>query len=64
MPRQVPNADFFLKTVPLLDGGQDVGMVLSPQVGALSCGHRSMCGWRGMGSCRIQPGLLAMCCLN
>ncbi|KAI7842235.1 hypothetical protein COHA_004148 [Chlorella ohadii] len=28
---QVPNADFFLKTVPLLDGGQDVGMVLSPQ---------------------------------
>ena len=29
---QVPNADFFLKMVPLLDGGQDVGMVLSPQV--------------------------------
>jgi hypothetical protein len=28
----VPNPDFFLKTVPLLDGGQDVGMVLSPQV--------------------------------
>ena len=28
---QVPNADFFLKTVPLLDGGGDVGMVLSPQ---------------------------------
>ncbi|PSC71157.1 Six-hairpin glycosidase [Micractinium conductrix] len=28
---QVPNADFFLKTVPLLDGGADVGMVLSPQ---------------------------------
>ncbi|PRW56955.1 Six-hairpin glycosidase [Chlorella sorokiniana] len=28
---QVPNADFFLKTVPLLDGGQDVGMVLTPQ---------------------------------
>lgn len=30
---QCPNADFFLKTVPLLDGGQDVAMVLSPQVG-------------------------------
>lgn len=28
---QVPNADFFSKTVPLLDGGQDVAMVLSPQ---------------------------------
>lgn len=28
---QVPNADFFTKTVPLLDGGQDVAMVLSPQ---------------------------------
>ncbi len=28
---QVPNPDFFLKTVPLLDAGQDVGMVLSPQ---------------------------------
>ncbi|KAL4426135.1 hypothetical protein ABPG77_002721 [Micractinium sp. CCAP 211/92] len=28
---QVPNADFFLKMVPLLDGGQDVGMILSPQ---------------------------------
>lgn len=28
---QVPNADFFTKTVPRLDGGQDVAMVLSPQ---------------------------------
>jgi cellulose synthase/poly-beta-1,6-N-acetylglucosamine synthase-like glycosyltransferase len=28
---QVPNADFFSKMVPLLDGGRDVGMVLSPQ---------------------------------
>ena len=28
---QVPNGDFFQKTVPLLDGGQDVAMVLSPQ---------------------------------
>ena len=28
---QVPNADFFSKTVPLLDGGQDVAMVLTPQ---------------------------------
>ena len=28
---QVPNADFFLKTLPLFDAGDDVGMVLSPQ---------------------------------
>ena len=28
---QVPNADFYLKMVPMLDGGRDVGMVLSPQ---------------------------------
>ena len=28
---QVPNADFFTKMVPRLDGGQDVAMVLSPQ---------------------------------
>jgi len=28
---QVPNADFFLKMVPLMDGGRDVAMVLSPQ---------------------------------
>ena len=29
---QVANADFFLKTLPLFDAGDDVGMVLSPQV--------------------------------
>ena len=29
---QVANSDFFLKTVPLFDAGDDVGMVLSPQV--------------------------------
>lgn len=29
---QVPNPDFFLKTVPLMDAGGDVGMILSPQV--------------------------------
>ena len=34
----MPNADFFLKMVPLLDGGQDVGMVLSPQVSSGSGG--------------------------
>ena len=28
---QVANADFFLKTLPLFDAGDDVGMVLSPQ---------------------------------
>ncbi|CAL8466081.1 g5617 [Coccomyxa elongata] len=28
---QVASPDFFLKMVPLLDGGDDVGMVLSPQ---------------------------------
>ncbi len=28
---QVAHQDFFLKMVPLLDGGDDVGMVLSPQ---------------------------------
>jgi hypothetical protein len=28
---QVPNADFFTRTVPLLDGGRDIAMVLSPQ---------------------------------
>lgn len=28
---QVPNADFYQKMVPMLDGGCDVGMVLSPQ---------------------------------
>jgi len=28
---QVPNADFFSKTVPLLDGGEDVAMILTPQ---------------------------------
>ncbi|KAK9857954.1 hypothetical protein WJX84_008696, partial [Apatococcus fuscideae] len=28
---QVANPDFFLKTVPLFDAGDDVGMVLSPQ---------------------------------
>ena len=30
-PAQVCSKDFFLKTVPLFDGGDDVGMVLSPQ---------------------------------
>lgn len=29
---QVASREFFLKTVPLFDGGDDVGMVLSPQV--------------------------------
>ena len=29
---QVASKDFFLKTLPLFDGGDDVGMVLSPQV--------------------------------
>ena len=29
---QVANPDFFLKTLPLFDAGDDVGMVLSPQV--------------------------------
>ena len=28
---QVPARDFFLKTLYLFDGGEDVGMVLSPQ---------------------------------
>ncbi len=28
---QVANPDFFLKTLPLFDAGDDVGMVLSPQ---------------------------------
>ncbi len=28
---QVPGEDFFLRTIPLFDGGKDVGMVLSPQ---------------------------------
>ena len=28
---QLANSDFYLKTVPLFDGGDDVGMVLSPQ---------------------------------
>jgi len=28
---QVSNPDFFLKTLPLFDAGDDVGMVLSPQ---------------------------------
>ena len=28
---QVANPDFFLKMVPMLDGGDDVAMVLSPQ---------------------------------
>jgi cellulose synthase/poly-beta-1,6-N-acetylglucosamine synthase-like glycosyltransferase len=28
---QAPNADFFTKMVPLLDGGRDVAMALSPQ---------------------------------
>ena len=32
---QVANADFFLKTLPLFDAGDDVGMVLSPQVRSL-----------------------------
>ena len=31
MAKQVANPDFFLKMVPLMDGGDDVGMVLSPQ---------------------------------
>ena len=31
VPLQVCSKDFFLKTVPLFDGGDDVGMVLSPQ---------------------------------
>ena len=29
---QVPARDFFVKTLFLFDGGEDVGMVLSPQV--------------------------------
>lgn len=29
---QVASKEFFLKTLPLFDGGDDVGMVLSPQV--------------------------------
>ena len=39
LQHQVPNADFFLKTVPLLDGGADVGMVLSPQAGGRAGGR-------------------------
>ena len=34
---QVANPDFFLKTVPLFDAGDDVGMVLSPQVCSTTC---------------------------
>lgn len=29
---QVAKRDFFLRTLPFFDGGDDVGMVLSPQV--------------------------------
>ena len=29
--KQVASKEFFLKMVPLFDGGDDVGMVLSPQ---------------------------------
>lgn len=29
--RQVASKEFFLKTLPLFDGGDDIGMVLSPQ---------------------------------
>ena len=46
--RQVPNADFFTKMVPLLDGGQDVGMVLSPQVGGVG-------GWGHTGAGQAGP---------
>ena len=49
---QVPNADFFLKTVPLLDGGQDVGMVLSPQASE-DC-HACWGGMQGQHCCRCQ----------
>jgi len=30
-PSRCPRAQFWLRTVPLFDGGDDVGMVLSPQ---------------------------------
>jgi endoglucanase len=41
---QVANPDFFLKTVPLFDAGDDVGMVLSPQV-RFGFGEE-LCFWR------------------
>lgn len=47
---QVPNADFFLKTVPLLDGGQDVGMVLSPQVRERGCRGGMSVSWLAAGT--------------
>ena len=31
IPVQLANSDFYIKTVPLFDAGDDVGMVLSPQ---------------------------------
>ena len=34
---QVPARDFFVKTLFLFDGGEDVGMVLSPQVTPVPC---------------------------
>ena len=48
---QVCNADFFLKTLPLFDSGDDVGMVLSPQcfhnvdVGADVFNHANVQFW-------------------
>jgi hypothetical protein len=55
----VPNADFFLKTVPLLDGGQDVGMVLSPQVRERGCRGGMNVSWLAAGttnsSCLSTP---------
>lgn len=42
---QVASREFFLKTVPLFDGGDDVGMVLSPQVRGREGGREGEGGW-------------------
>lgn len=51
---QVANADFFLKTLPLFDAGDDVGMVLSPQVSSFG-----FLFWRALFFLSFFPVLLA-----
>ena len=64
---QVANPEFFMKTVPLLDDGDDVAMVLSPQcfyntnADADIFNHSNIHFWECVTRCS-SAGLQLVCC--
>jgi len=59
---QVANADFFLKTLPLFDAGDDVGMVLSPQVSLFFFSLSLSLSYFVLFEDRRRVALLLCCC--